>query len=110
MRLPVSVAPEIDVLHFVDRILPFNRRTIFPVAENRQFYGILALEDLKILPREEWRKTKVREVMRPIKPDYFVETDASIAEAHALMRENGIGALGVIDAQGNLVGFLHGKK
>ena len=26
------------------------------------------------------------------------------------MRENGVGALGVIDADGNLVGFLYGKK
>jgi CBS domain-containing protein len=48
--------------------------------------------------------------MRPITPDYFVESDALLVEARALMRENGIGALGVIDEQGNLVGFMHSKK
>ena len=110
MRLPVSVLPETDVMHFVDRILSLHRRTIFPVAQDRQLYGMLILDDLKKLPRESWQTTKIRQIMRPITTDYFVETDASLAEANALMNDNGIGALGVIDAQGNLVGFLHGKK
>jgi CBS domain-containing protein len=48
--------------------------------------------------------------MRPITPDYFVETDTLLPEAKEIMRENGIGALGVIDAKGNLVGFMQSKK
>jgi Zn-dependent protease len=110
MKLPISVAPETDVLHFVDRILTLHRQTIFPVAKNRQLYGILTLEDLKKLPREDWSKTKIQQVMRPITPDYFVETSTLLPEARELMRENGIGALGVIDASGNLVGFMQSKK
>ena len=110
MRTPVSVMPETDVRHFVDRILSLHRRPIFPVAQDRQLYGMLVLKDLKKLPREDWRTTKIRQVMRPITTDYFVETDVSMTEANRLMNENGIGALGVIDAQGNLVGFLHGEK
>ncbi len=110
MQLPISVAPETDVQHFVDRILTLHRRTIFPVARDRQLYGILTLEDLKPLPRDDWAKTKIQTVMRPITPDYFVETDTPLTEARELMRENGIGALGVIDAHGNLVGFLQTGK
>ena len=110
MQLPVSVAPDADVLHFVDHVLSLHRRTIFLVAKSRQLYGILSLEDLKKLPREDWAKTKIQSVMRPITPDYFVETDAPLTEARELMRENGIGALGVIDAEGNLVGFLQSRK
>jgi CBS domain-containing protein len=110
MQLPVSVLPETDVLHFVDRILSLHRRTIFPVARDRQLYGMLALEDLKTLPREDWSKTKITAIMRPITPDYFVETDMLLAEARKIMHENGIGALGVIDARGNLVGFLQSRN
>ena len=110
MRLPVSVLPETDVMHFVDRVLSLHRRTIFPVAENRQLYGMLILEDLKKLPRDDWQTTKIRQIMRPITTEYFIETDATLAEANALMADNGINALGVIDGQGNLVGFLNGKK
>lgn len=110
MRLPVSVMPETDIAHFVDRILALHRQTIFPVAKNKQLYGMLLLEDLKKLPREEWQTTKIQDVMRPITPDSFIESDALLAEANALMLENGINALGVIDEKGNLVGFLQGRK
>jgi Zn-dependent protease len=110
MQIPISVSPEADVLHFVDRILPLYRQTVFPVAKDKQLYGILSLEDLKKLRREDWNKTLIKAVMRPVTPDYFVESDMLLSEARELMRENGIGALGVIDASGNLVGFIQGKK
>jgi Zn-dependent protease len=106
MTLPASIEPGINVLHFIDNILPLHRRTIFLVAKDRQLYGVLSLEDLKSLPREDWHTTKIQEVMRPITTDYFVETSAALGEAREMMRVNGIGALGVIDDKGNLVGFL----
>jgi predicted transcriptional regulator len=84
MQLPVSVTPEMDVLHFVDRVLSLHRRTVFPVARNKQLYGILSLEDLKKLPRDDWSKTKIQTVMRPITPDYFVEADTPLPEAREL--------------------------
>ncbi|MDQ3323383.1 MAG: M50 family metallopeptidase [Acidobacteriota bacterium] len=110
MKLPVSVEPETNVLHFIDNILPLHRQNVFPVAKDRHLYGILALEDLKKLPREDWHKTQIQIVMRPVVPDYFVETGAFLVEAKELMRINGVGALGVIDAKGFLVGFLQNKK
>ncbi len=106
MQLPVPIAPDVDVQYFVDNILPFHRRKVFPVAGNHQLYGVLMLEDLKKTPPENWRTTKIQDLMRPVTPDYFVETDTTLQEARQLMRENGIGALGVIDARGNLVGFV----
>ncbi|MGI8787924.1 MAG: M50 family metallopeptidase [Pyrinomonadaceae bacterium] len=110
MKMPISIAPDADVQYFVDRILSLHRQTVFPVARDSQLYGILSLEDLKKLPREDWAKTKIQTVMRPIAPNYFVETDTPLAEARELMRENGVAALGVIDRHGKLVGFLHGRK
>jgi Zn-dependent protease/CBS domain-containing protein len=106
MMPPIPVEPDGTVLHFIDHVLTLHRRAVFLVAKNRQLYGILSLEDLKKLPREEWHKTKIQTVMRPIKPDYFVETNTPLPEAQELMRINGVGALGVIDANGNLAGFL----
>jgi len=106
MTLPASIEPDINVLHFIDNILPLHRRTIFLVAKKRQLYGVLSLEDLKSLPREAWHITKIQAVMRPITTDHFVETDAPLSEAREMMRANDIGALAVIDARGHLVGFL----
>ena len=106
MQFPVAVAPETDIRYFVDQILPFHRQSVFPVAKDRQLYGILLLEDLKNISSDIWRATKIQTIMRPVTPDYFVGTDTLLPEARELMRVNGIGALGVIDANGNLVGFM----
>jgi Zn-dependent protease/CBS domain-containing protein len=110
MSLPISVAPEDNILHFVDNILPQKRLTTFLVAKDKQLYGILMLEDLKNLERSEWHKTKVREVMRLVTTDYFVDSDSLLGEARELMKHNGVGALGVIDEQGNLVGYLQRSR
>ncbi|MGI9034877.1 MAG: CBS domain-containing protein, partial [Pyrinomonadaceae bacterium] len=106
MSPPFSVAPDESVRHFIDHILPLYRQTIFPVAKNGQLYGMLALEDLKSLPRARWSAAKIQDKMRPITTDYFVDADALLSDAQRLLSENGLGALGVIDAKGNLVGFL----
>lgn len=110
MTLPVSVAPEASVSHFVDHVLPMHRQSVFLVARERQLYGVLTLEDLKKVPRDDWHKKRILEVMRPVTTDYFVEPNLPLTEAREIMRENGIGALGVIDERGNLVGFLQRGK
>lgn len=106
MGVPVAIEPDVLVSHFVDMILPMHRQTSFPVARGRRLHGILALEDLKKLPRERWRSTHARDVMRPVSPDFFVEPTATMAEADEIMQRNGVGSVAVVDAAGYLVGFL----
>jgi CBS domain-containing protein len=85
-----------------------HRQAVFPVARDRQFYGMLLLADMKPIPRESWRTTPVQKVMRPVTPDQFVDTSASLGDARLIMRDNGIGAVAVVDNDGKLVGFLGG--
>lgn len=110
MSLPFAVLPDDNVLHFIDNILPLKRLATFLVAKDKQLYGILTLEDLKELERNMWHKTKIQDVMRPITHDYFVETETLLTDARELMRHNGIGAVGVIDEKGELVGYLQKGK
>jgi Zn-dependent protease len=106
MIKPVVIAPDVLISHFVDTVLPIYRQTSFPVAENGSLHGILALEDLKALPRERWHRTRARDVMRPVSPSLFVPSTASMTEASEIMRRNGTGSVAVIDPAGQLVGFL----
>jgi Zn-dependent protease len=108
MMLPVVVSPDTDLMHVVDHVLPMHRQAVFPVAYERQFYGMLLLKDMKPIPRDDWRSTLVRNVMRPVTREHFVDTTASLGDARLVMRENGIGAVAVLDAAGKLVGFLGG--
>lgn len=110
MRLPTAVPPDADLLHFVDHILPVNRQAVFPVAKDRQLYGMLLLADMKRVDRSAWHTTLVRDVMRAVTAEHFIDTAATVAEAQELMNENGIGAVCVLDAEGKLVGFFGGGR
>ena len=106
MSAPVAIEPDVTISHFVDSILPLHRRTSFPVARGRQLHGILTLEDLKALPRERWRATLARDVMRPVDPTLFLESTATMERADEIMQRNGVGSVAIVDHTGQLVGFL----
>ncbi len=106
MIAPVAIEPDILVSKFIDEVLPRHRQTSFPVARERQLHGILFLEDLKTLPRERWRNTYARDVMRPVSDQLFVQSSTAMTQAEALMRRNGTHSLAVVDTRGELIGFL----
>ena len=110
MSAPFSIEPELLISHLIDSVLPLHRQVAFPVAENHQLHGMLALEDLKFLPRERWHLTRARDVMRPIAPRFFVEPNATLDYAQELMKRNGIGSVAVVGKSGELVGFLQTGK
>lgn len=109
MSVPIAIEPDVLISHFVDAILPQHHQTSFPVAHERRLHGILTLEDLKALPRERWRITRARDVMRPVGPQLFVAPSVSMTRADQLMQKNGTGSLAVVDSAGELVGFLQRK-
>ena len=106
MTAPIAVEPDMPINRFVDELLPLHRHATFPVAYRRKLLGILSLEDLKKLPREQWRTRVARDVMRPVNPSMFLKASASMPSARELMQRNGLGAVAVIDEGGDLVGFL----
>ena len=110
MSAPFSIEPDLLISNLIDSILPLHRQVAFPVALNHQLHGILALEDVKSLPRERWHLTRARDVMRPIAPRFFVGPTAKLDYARELMKRNGIGSLAVVGKNGELVGFLQTGK
>jgi Zn-dependent protease len=106
MTAPVSVEPDQTIAHFIDHILPAHRQEAVAVARGDRLHGILTLGDLKRLPRERWHHTRVREVMRPVAPELFVEPGVSLEQAEKLLATNGAGALAVVNDSGQLIGFL----
>jgi Zn-dependent protease len=110
MSPPVAIEPQLAVNRFIDDVLPLHRQTSFPVAIKGRLHGILALQDLKSLPRENWPATRVQTVMRPVTAGFFVEPSTTLDSAQQLMKQNGIGAVAVVNSRGELVGFLQSGK
>jgi Zn-dependent protease/CBS domain-containing protein len=110
MAAPVPVAPDLPINRFVDEILSLHRHTSFPVAQNKRLLGILTLEDLKKLPRDQWRSRRVRDVMKPVSSQFFVPHNATMGSARELMQHNGVGALAIVNGAGELIGFLRSGR
>lgn len=106
MSTPVVIEPDLPISRFVDEILPLHRYSSFPVATDKRLLGILTLEDLKKLSREQWRDRRVRDAMRPVSPSMFIKASANMDAANELIQSNGVGAVAVIEESGELVGFL----
>ena len=106
MLLPISADPDVSIQQFVDNVLTAHPQAVFPVARDRNFFGLLLLEDLKAIARAEWNRKLVRDAMRPVTTEQFVETGTPIADAKAVAASNGCGAVGVIDGDGRLVGII----
>jgi Zn-dependent protease len=110
MRLPITVRAELTLQELVDKILPMHRQSAFAVSRDRKLLGVLLLSDMKSMPREDWRKKTVNDVMRPVTAVHFVSVGTSIADAREMARTNGVGSVYVIDAKGDLVGVVSGNS
>ena len=106
MSPPIAIEPDWPISKLIDEVLPLHRQASFPVALNRRLLGILSLEDVKKIPRDKWRSQRIREAMRTVNSQLFVPENATIESVNELMAHNGVGAVGVINPAGELVGFL----
>ena len=110
MSLPIALEPDMLISRLVDEVLPLHRYPTFPVAQERHLLGILSLEDLKKVPRDQWPARRIRSVMRVVTPQLFVSESTSMSEANRLMQQNEIGAVAIVNPVGNLVGFLRAGR
>ncbi len=107
MQSPViTVLPEMKVSEFIDTVLAEHRLTYYPVARDGRLHGVLSLERLRRVPRDEWERKVIEDVMEPISETYFISVRASIDHAERKLKSNPLGFLAVIDGDGFLVGAL----
>src|SRR5262245_45458789 len=50
----VQIPPGMKVTDFINKVLSNNHHTSFPVVQDRRLHGMLLLEELKEVPREDW--------------------------------------------------------
>jgi Zn-dependent protease/predicted transcriptional regulator len=102
----VQIPPGMKVTDFINKVLQNNHHKSFPVVDNRRLYGMLLLEELKSVPREEWPRLEARDVMRPVNDAMFVNSSATIAQAQSVLSSNGLGRAVVLDSNGFIVGYV----
>jgi CBS-domain-containing membrane protein len=102
----VQIPPGMKVTDFINKVLNNNHHTSFPVVDNMRLHGMLLLEELKSVPREEWPRLEARDVMRPVNDAMFVNSNATIAQVQTVLSSNGLGRAVVLDSNGFIVGYV----
>jgi CBS domain-containing protein len=77
----------------------------FPVLEEGRLAGVVTLEDIRAVPRDEWERTTVREIMTPVAELVVVSPGEDAAEALNKMMQRDVRQLPVVQ-NGRLVGLL----
>ena len=102
----VQIPPNMKVTDFINKVLNNNHHTSFPVVLERRLHGLLLLEELKRVPRDQWPFLEAREVMRPVDTSMFISSSAPISQVQSLLSTNGLGRAVVLDSNGLIVGYV----
>ncbi|HKA22040.1 MAG TPA: site-2 protease family protein [Blastocatellia bacterium] len=102
----VQIPPNMKVTDFISKVLNNNHHTSFPVVLERRLHGLLLLEELKRVPRDQWSRLEAREVMRPVDTSMFISSNAPISQVQSLLSTNGLGRAVVLDSNGLIVGYV----
>jgi Zn-dependent protease/predicted transcriptional regulator len=84
---PVTVPADISLQEFVDAHLFQGRHNAYPVVDRERAVGIVTLDRVKRIPRDNWGTTPVSEAMVPVGEDHFVGPDESMSRVLDLLAE-----------------------
>ena len=98
-----TVPPDATVTELFDHHIIELRLRIIPVVDGADYCGMVSLDDVANLPREEWSSTLVSKVMRADWP--AADVGWTLAKAVAAMEAGDIDRLPVLDA-GAFVGMV----
>ena len=101
----IVVAPSVDLRHWVeDYVYRFHHKT-FPVVSNGHLEGFIGTRALAQIPRSDWGRHTVGEVMERDLKAITIPPNADAIEALAKMQRSGLSRL-LVTEQDHLVGIL----
>ncbi len=100
-----SVPGEISLAEFVEQFLLRSGRRCYVVGESEVPRGIITLNDVLAVPRDEWSQTSVQAAMRRADQLYSVSPDTKLEDALRLMDEKNIAQIPVM-LDGRLFGMI----
>ena len=101
----LAVPPTISVGELVYRYVMGSDEQAFPVLDSDRLVGLVTLEDIRKVPREDWDTTTARDIMTPADRLAVVRPQDDAATALDKLMEHDVRQVPVI-ADGHLVGLV----
>jgi len=77
----------------------------FPVIDDGKFFGFITLKEVKEVPREDWGKTKVSDVVIPHEKRWEVSLSDDVTKALELMIKEDKGRI-VVTERDRIIGLI----
>lgn len=100
-----KVPSYLNLRDFVDDYLLPSTSRCYLVTLDSAVVGLAQADDVRIIPREDWMRTSVQSIMRPLNRLHSVKPEMPVIKAIELMHREDINELPVI-SDGTLVGVF----
>lgn len=87
---PETVSPDMKLQELVDRYFLSRRYQSFPVTEDGHPVGIITLNQVKDIPREEWQYRTVGDTMIPTKKGVIANPEEQMPQVLQKMQNSGV--------------------
>lgn len=104
---PVTVTPDMSIEELVDDYVYKYHYKMFPVVTDSEQHlaGCVSTKDVGEIPRQEWPRHKVEEVLKPCSADNTIPPDADALAVLSKMNESGTSRMLVTD-KGRLLAII----
>jgi Zn-dependent protease/CBS domain-containing protein len=100
-----SVTPDTSIADLVDHYIMGTDERSFPVLQGDQLTGLVCLEDVRKIPRTDWEKTQVQQIMTPANQLEVISPRQDASEALNRLSTRDVNQIPVVQ-NGHLVGML----
>ncbi len=101
----IAVEGHISVEALVENYFYKFKFTSFPVLSDGKVIGMVTVDSIKALQREEWDRTAIRNVVIHLKDDLMVQPQENVTQAIKKIFQNGVGRVLVMEG-GELQGIV----
>ncbi|MGD0230655.1 MAG: site-2 protease family protein [Syntrophorhabdales bacterium] len=101
----VTVNPSVTLSQLMDNYVYRYHYKMFPVVESDKLLGVVTIDQLKEVPRDQWNSHTVKEIADTCTEENTIEPSADATKALEKMSRKSASRLMVVD-RGKLVGIL----
>ncbi|HDP98831.1 MAG TPA: site-2 protease family protein [bacterium] len=103
---PVTVPPSLSLYELVENFIYKYHFKTFPVVKQAELLGCVKSKRLKEIPREEWKKQTVGDIVEKCSADNTIAVDTDAVKALSAMKRSSNSRIMVVDKNNKLAGIL----
>ena len=100
-----AVTPELNIERLLNEHILNSARRCFPVVQKDEVLGLVTLHNIKVVPRDQWSRKTVADVMTPYSKLKSVKPDDDLSNVLRILTEENINQV-LVMKDSNMLGMI----